>query len=227
MKYFCSFLISGVFLLSFSTGLDAQNRSLLFSFSLGAGYSGFKIEDPTEGDLKGIFYPTGGLQIQKRISPSWAINIYPSVSLSGNRIMLDNPSGNITELRSTSAFVNLSIHPKYYINSSVYCTLGPEISYLLWNYGSTFNDDERQSNTEETIFFNRTNFLMSAALGISKKVAESRRNAPVQIDALWYLELRVKQGITNILNDDFFGNDVSSTISAIELVTGISFASKK
>jgi hypothetical protein len=49
----------------------------------------------------------------------------------------------------------------------------------------------------------------------------------VQIDALWYLEFRVKKGLTNILNKDVFGDDESSTIFSLEIVTGISFASKK
>lgn len=207
--------------------VKAQNKNFIVSLALGAGNSGFKIENEGEDELKRIFYPTGGLQIQKRINSNWAINIYPNVGMSGNRRLLKTPVGNITEVKSTSSFVNLGLHPKYYLNNDVYFSLGPEISYLLWNYGSTYKEDERQSNIKETEFFNRTNLLASSAIGLSKKVEESRKNAPVKIDALWYLELRIKKGITNILNKDVFGDNVSSTILSFELVTGISFASKK
>ncbi|MEO1437159.1 MAG: hypothetical protein AAFV80_16575, partial [Bacteroidota bacterium] len=110
---------------------------------------------------------------------------------------------------------------------SFYVSFGPELSYLLWNFGSTFSGAERQSNINETEFFNRTNLLVSASIGLSKKVGESRKKAPVQIDALWFLEFRGKQGITNILNADAFNDEVSSRILSFELVTGFSFASKK
>jgi len=200
---------------------------LIVNLSLGAGNSGFKIESQTQDELKRIYYPTGGLQFQKRMSPKWAINFYPHVGLSGNTRVVNSPQTNITEVNSTSAFVNLSVHPKYYLNESIYFSFGPEVSYLLWNYGTSYIGDERQSRIEETEFFNRTNLLASASIGFSKKVGESRKNAPVQIDALWFLELRAKKGITNILNRDIFGEDLSSTILSFEIVTGISFASKK
>jgi len=67
---------------------------------------------------------------------------------------------------------------------------------------------------------------LSSSVGFSKKVEESRKNAPIQIDLLWYLELRMKKGVTNILKEDFFG-DLTSSILSFELVTGISFSSKK
>ena len=204
----------------------AQNRNFIVSLSLGAGNSGFEIEDQGDDEIKRIYYPTGGIQVQKRINSKWAINIYPNVGMSGNRRILANPMGNITEIKSTSAFVNLSVHPKYHLNKTVYFSLGPEVSYLIWNYGSTYNDDERLSNVKETEFFNRTNLLVSSAIGISKKVGESRRDAPLQIDVLWHLELRIKKGITNILDSDFFEDDISSNILSFEVVTGISFASK-
>ncbi|MEO0724903.1 MAG: outer membrane beta-barrel protein [Bacteroidota bacterium] len=205
----------------------AQNSNFSISLALGAGNSGFSQDNQNKDGLKRIFYPTGGLQVQKRINTKWAINIYPNVGLSGNRRMLDIPVGNITEVRSTSAFLNLGIHPKYYLRKSVYLSLGPEISYLLWNNASTYAGDDRQSNIRETELFNRTNLLVSSAVGIVKKIGESRKDAPLQIDAWWFLEFRAKYGVTNILNDDFFGASLSSTISSFEIVTGISFASKK
>jgi len=220
-------LIYFTFTFCLAINTQAQNRNFIVNLSLGAGNSGFQVENEGNDELKRIFYPLGGLQIQKRINSKWAINIYPNVGMSGNRRLLSTPIGNITELRSTSAFVNLGLHPKYYLNESLYLSLGPEISYLLWNYGSTFNGDDRLSNVKETEFFNRTNLLASSSIGLSKKVGESRKNAPVQIDALWYLEFRAKKGITNILDRNVFGDDVSSTIFSLEIVTGISFASKK
>jgi len=226
-KCFCTSLVFCVLMLFFTVTAKSQNRNFIVNLSLGAGNSGFKVENDDEGKLRRIFYPTGGLQIQKRINPKWAINIYPNVGISGNKKTLNSPVGNITEVKSTSAFVNLAVHPKYYLNKSVYFSIGPEISYLLWNYGSTFNGDERLSNIKETNFFKRTNLLLSSSVGFSKKVEESRKKAPVQIDALWYLEFRTKKGLTNILNNDAFGGDAFSTILSFEIVTGISFASKK
>ncbi|MFK7908798.1 MAG: outer membrane beta-barrel protein [Chitinophagales bacterium] len=211
-----------------SSEVAGQNRNFMVNLSLGAGNSGFKIDETGQGEVKRIFYPMGGIQIQKRISSKWAINIFPNVGMSGNRVVLPNPIGNTTEVKSTSAFINLALHPKYYFNNSAYFSFGPEISYLLWNYGSTYNkEDDRLSNLKETAFFNRTNLLVSSSLGISMKVGESRKKAPVQIDALWYLEFRLKKGLTNILNKEIFGNEASSSISSFELVTGFSFASKK
>ncbi len=208
--------------------VSAQNKNFMVNLSFGAGNSGFKIEETGEGETKRIFYPMAGIQIQKRISSKWALNIFPNVGMSGNRTVLPNPIGNITKVKSTSAFINLALHPKYYFNNSTYFSFGLEIAYLIWNYGSTYNnEDDRLSNVKETEFFNRTNLLVSSAFGISIKVDESRKKAPVQIDALWYLELRLKKGITNILNKDIFGSGVTSSISSFELVTGISFASKK
>lgn len=207
--------------------LKAQNRSFIVNLSVGVGNSGFKVNNETKGELRRLFYPTGGLQLQKQLSTKWAINIYPNVGMSGNKRVLDTPVGNVTAVKSTSAFVNLGLHPKYYLNESIYCSLGPEISYLLWNYGSTFNGDIRLSNIKETASFNRFNFLISSSIGCSKKIQGSRKNAPVQIDALWYLEFRVKKGLSNVLNKDVFGSDLSSTIFSLELLTGISFASKK
>lgn len=206
---------------------EAQNKNFIVNLSLGVGNSGFKIEDEGADELRRIFYPTGGLQIQKRINSKWAINVYPNVGMSGNRRTLNIPVGNITEVRSTSAFFNLGLHPKYYMNESIYFSFGPEVAYLLWNSGSTFNGEERQSNIKETDAFNRTNLLASSSIGFTKKIGESRNHAPVQIDALWYLEFRVKKGITNILNRNVFGNNASSTIFSLEIVTGISLASKK
>ena len=146
--------------------------------------------------------------------------------MSGNRVELSMPITNITEVKSTSAFFSLAAHSKYFINKDFYFSVGPEVSYLMWNYGSTYIDDERQTYLKETEFFNRTNFLVSSSVGFSKKVEESRKNAPIQIDLLWYLELRMKKGVTNILKEDFFG-DLTSSILSFELVTGISFSSKK
>lgn len=206
--------------------VEAQNRSIMFNLSLGVGNSGFEVEGEGEDEIRRIFYPTVGIQVQKRINSKWAMNIYPNVGMSGNRRILSTPMGNITEVRSTSAYVNLAIHPKYYLNEVIYFSLGPEFSYLMWNYGSTFNGDERQSNIKETQFFNRTNLLISSSIGLSKRIGESRRNAPIQIDALWFLEIRGKKGITNILDKEALGINVSSTISSLEIVTGISFASK-
>lgn len=205
----------------------AQNRNFLLQISLGVGNSGFQIEDVGEDEVKRIYYPVGGIHLQKRISPSWALDAFPNVDMSGNRRILETPIGQITEIRSTSAFLNLSLHPKYIPGRSFYVSLGPEISYLLWNYGSTYQGDERLSNIRETDFFNRTNLLISSSVGFSQKVGESRKNAPVQIDVFWHLEFRAKKGITNILNRDVFGNNASSTILSFELVTGISFASKR
>ncbi len=205
----------------------AQNNNFSLSLAVGAGNSGFSRENQNEDELKRIFYPTGGLQVHKRINTKWAINIYPNVGLSGNRRTLDIPAGNITEVRSTSAFLNLGLHPKYYFGESIYLSLGPEISYLLWNNASTYAGNDRQSSIRETELFNRTNLFVSAATGIAKKIGEARENAPLQMDAWWFLEFRAKHGITNILNDNFFGAGTSSTISAFEIVMGISFLTKK
>ena len=107
-------------------------------------------------------------------------------------------------IKSTSAFINLAVHPKYFFNKGLFLSVGPEVSYLIWNYGSTYNKDERLSNIKETKYFNRTNLLISSSIGVSTKIGESRKKAPIQIDALWYLELRIKKGLTNILNSDYF-----------------------
>lgn len=227
INYIGKFGILVVLMICFTTQVNAQNKNFIVSLGLGAGNSGFKIDNKEDDELKRIFYPTGGIQIQKRINSNWAINIYPNVGMSGNKRRFKNPNSAITELRSTSAFVNLGLHPKYYLNDNVYFSLGPEFSYLLWNYGSTYVGDERQSNIKETDFFNRTNLLVSSSIGLSKKVDESRKNAPVQIDVLWFLEFRIKKGITNILNKDIFGDNISSRTLSFELVTGFSFASKK
>ncbi|MEL6972639.1 MAG: hypothetical protein AAFO02_20915, partial [Bacteroidota bacterium] len=65
----------------------AQNSNFSISLALGAGNSGFSQDNQNKDGLKRIFYPTGGLQVQKRINTKWAINIYPNVGLSGNRRM--------------------------------------------------------------------------------------------------------------------------------------------
>ncbi len=213
--------------LCIATKTKSQNRNFLVSISLGIGNSRFNIENQSEEEIRRLFYPTGGLQIQKRINSKWAINFYPNVGMSGKRIILSKPVENITEIKSTSAFMNFSLCPKYYLKESIYLSLGPELSYLLWNYGSKYRGDKRISNIEETEFFNRINLLVSSSIGFSKKVTESRHNAPIQIDFLWFLELRAKKGITNILNKKKFGESVSSTVLAFEIVTGFSFASKE
>ena len=203
-----------------------QNKNFMVGISLGAGNSGFKIADEGTTDLQRIYYPMGGLYFQKRISKQWAIHVFPHVGMSGNNGILENPQNNITKVSSRSAFVNLAVHPKYFFSEKTYLSFGPELSYLLWNYGSTYNGDTRLTHLEETRFFNRLNFLASSAIGFSTKVEESRKNAPIQIDALWFIELRLKKGLTNILSKEYFGNDVHSAIFSIELATGISFASK-
>lgn len=204
----------------------AQNRNFIINIALGLGNSGFDIPDPSiTGEISRICYPVAGLQVQKRISDRWALNIFPHLGMSGNKRVLSNPIGSITELKSISAFFNLSVHPKYFFHRSFYTSVGPEVSYLLWNYGSTFNEEERLSNQKETDFFNRTNFLISSSIGYSKKIASSKKGTPIEIDALWFIELRLKKGITNILDSSIFSE--SSTISSIELVTGLSFSSKE
>lgn len=207
--------------------LEAQNRNFTVGISVGVGNSGFNVKPQEDGNFKRILYPTGGLQIQKRISDKWALNLYPNLGMSGNKRILDNPIGSINEVRSTSAFVNLALHPKYFLTESFYFSLGPEFSYLLWNYGSSYNNGERISNIKETDFFNRANFLISSSFGLSMKVAESRKGAPIAIDALWHLELRAKKGVTNILDKSTLGENTSATVLSFELVTGISFTSKK
>lgn len=218
------FLMAIIF--SFAVKNEAQNRNFITSVSYGFGNSGFKTNNQTDDELSRLNYLMGGIQIQKRINSKWAISFFPNVGNSGNKRKLNIPIGNITEVRSTSAFVNLSVHPKFFLNKSVYFSLGPEISYLIWNYGSTYSGEIRQSNRNETKFFNRTNLLVSSSIGFSKKVTESRKNAPIQIDGLWYLELRAKKGITNIIKEGFFDENISTTISSFEIVTGFSFASK-
>lgn len=203
----------------------SQNKNFAFNFAFGVGNSGFDIEEEGEDQVNRIYYTMGGLQFHKRLKNKWALQFFPNVGMSGNTRNLSAPIGGITRVKSTSAFINLAIHPKYFISSSTYVSLGPEISYLIWNYGSTFREDERISNRNETEFFNRTNFLLSSSIGWSTKVSESRKKSPVEIDLLWFIEMRLKKGLTNILSQDYFPSS-SSTTSTIELVTGFSFASK-
>jgi len=214
------------FIACISNNVNAQNKNFIVNFAIGAGNSGFKIEETGGDEVKRIFYPMGGIQIQKRINTKWALNLFPNVGMSGNDRILSNPINSITRIKTSSAFINFAVHPKYYFNETFYFSAGPELAYLLWNYGSAYNDENRLSHLEETKYFNRINLLVSSSLGISIKVGESRKKAPVQIDALWYLEFRIKKGITNILNKDFFGNEAKTSILSLELVTGISFASK-
>ena len=212
-------------LIQFSFG---QNRNFHVNLALGVGLSGFEIEDTGTDELKRLFYPMTGLQFQKRINPKWAINIFPNVGMSGMTRTLSDPiANNITQVKTKSAFINLAIHSKYYINDNFYFCFGPEIGYLIWNYGSAFSDDRRLYNRKETDNFNRVNLLLSSSLGFSKKIEESRKDAPVQIDVLLFLELRFKKGITNIINNDLIEQDFSTSINSIELVTGFSFGSKK
>ena len=206
--------------------LKAQNRNFMVNLSIGAGNSGFNTAEPLDDKIKSIYYPIAGVQIQKRIHSKWALNVFPNVGMSGNKRIFSNPVGNVTEVRSTSAFVNLALHPKYYINDVLYLSLGPEVSCLLWNRGSTYNGSERQTRINETRFFNRIGILASSSIGISKKIETSRKNAPIQIDALGYLEFRLKKGLTNILNRDFFSDELSSTILSFEIVVGFSFSSQ-
>lgn len=205
--------------------LISQNRDFTVSIALGAGNSGFQINQPSMDKLSRIYYPMGGIHIQKSISEKFALNFFPNVGLSGIKRILAEPRGDFTESRSTSAFVNLAIHPKYFLSNGLYVSVGPELSYLLWNYGSIYNGEQRLSHLEETEYFSRVNLLLSASVGISTKISESRKNAPVEIDALWFLEFRTKKVLTNILKRNVFGN-TSSSILSFELVTGISFASK-
>ncbi|MBK9257101.1 MAG: outer membrane beta-barrel protein [Saprospiraceae bacterium] len=195
--------------------------------AVGVGNSGFNLETDGEDQIKNLYYPVGGIQIQKRIHKNWAINVFPNVGLSGNIRKLAQPFNGITEIKTTSAFVNIAIHPKYYFNKLFYLSAGPEYSYLLWNYGTTYNNEVQLTRIKETQYFNRSNLFLSSAVGLSLKAGESRKNAPVQIDVLWYLEFRFKKGITNLLKADLAGNEVYSNITAIELVTGISFSSKQ
>jgi hypothetical protein len=217
-----------VLLSNFSaTKLKAQNGDFLVSISLGVGNSGFKIMNVNEDKVKWIYYPTGGLQIQKRLSPKWAINFYPNVWASGNQRVFKTPSLNLTSVKSLSSFISLGIHGKYFLNKSIYCSLGPELSYLIRNHGSTYNGEYRMTNKNETQYFNRLNFLLSSSIGISQKIEESRKNAPIQINVLWYIEFRLRKGISNILNEEYFGKDSYSSALAFEVVTGFSFASKR
>ncbi|MFK8102610.1 MAG: porin family protein [Saprospiraceae bacterium] len=226
---FLQVLLLFLIAIAFSSQAVAQNRNFTTSLSLGIGSSGFDLEESVVGDAKRIFYPMGGIQFQKRLSPKWALTVFPNVGMSGNEREFTLSVGSLENqtIKSTSAFLNLAVHPKYFFNKLFYLSAGPELSYLLWNYGSAYNGDERIYNVKETNFFNRVNLLVSSSVGISMKVAESRKNAPVQIDALWYLEFRFKKGLTNILNQEALGTDKTTSIIAFELVTGISFASKK
>lgn len=216
-----------LFILLSASHINAQNKNFFVGLSLGAGYSGFKTNNTGEDKLSYLFYPMGGILIQKRIKPKWAISIFPNLGMSGNIREFSTAIAGINKIKSTSAFINLAVHPKYYINKKVYVSAGPEIAYLIWNQGSAFIDDERISRMNETEYFNRVNLLVSSSIGFSLKVEESRKNAPIQIDALWYLEFRTKKGITNILNKDYFGNEYKSSILSFEIVTGISFSSKR
>lgn len=217
-----------LFILGFTINYcEAQNRNFFTGVTLGVGNSGFKILEEGEDDLQRIYYPMAGLHIQKRINDNWAIHFFPNVGMSGNDRVLKTPQNNITKIGTRSAFLNLAIHPKYYINNHFYCSAGPEVSYLIRNSGRTYNGDTRLTSLNETRFFNRVNLLVSSAIGYSIKVQESRRNAPVQVDVLWFIELRLKKGITNILSKDFFpSDDLNSNIFSIELATGICISSK-
>ena len=216
LAFFCAIACCG----------SAQNRNFITGFSLGVGNSGFDISEEGDDQVKRIFYPTAGLHFQKRVNNKLAVQLYPNVGMSGNQRSLSTPQNNITKISTKSAFVNLAILGKYYVTPKVYASLGPEVSYLLWNFGSTYNGDTRLTNLKETRFFNRTNLLISSSIGYGTKIDESRKNAPIQIEAFWFIELRFKKSITNILSSEFFTEDTKSTILSFELVTGFSFASK-
>lgn len=226
MKFRALIVVILSFIICTLGNLKAQNNDFFISIALGAGNSGFDSFGSEEDEVSNIYYPVAGIQLQKRLNPKWALNIFLNIGMSGNKRDLNQPIGSATRIKSTSAFVSLALHPKYYFNKSFYASFGPEISYLIWSRGSAYNEDELITKNDETQFFHRTSLLVSSSLGISRKVGQSRKNAPVQIDALWFLEFRMKKGVTNILNIDPSIVEISSSILAFELVMGISFSSQ-
>ncbi len=196
----------------------AQNRDYVLSLVLGAGQSGVNNTTAGVDRVSRIFYPTGGIQLQTKLNKSWAINIYPGLSMSGNVRELSQPLFGISKADSKSAFLNLGIHGKYYTPSNVYFSFGPEISYLLWSFTRTFSGETLISNENQTEFLNRSGFHLSAAIGYSKPFGSKRKDTKLNFDPLWFIELRGRQSLTNLLPD----SQTATRFSAIEIVTGIS-----
>ncbi len=206
-------------------GLNGQNRNNAFGFSLGVGNSGFEMEEIGADKVESLYYPSVGISYQRKLDDRWAASFSLTTGMSGNKRFLETPVFGVTSVQSKSAFINLPIHVKYYSKRNIYISLGSEASFLIWNYGSTYNGDQQIRNVKETDQFKRTNFFVSTSIGYSIKMGESRKNAPVQVDVFLFVELRYKQGINNILQEEFFG-DIDSRISAFELVMGFLLGSK-
>ena len=204
-----------------------QNNNTMFGFGIGGGNSGFISDENPENAVNKLYYMTAGLFFQKRISDRWAINVFPNVGLSGHKTELMSSTNSSTSAKSITYLLNVAVHPKYFINKNLYVSVGPEYSYVLRNIGQTSNKEDVFSIVNETKYFNRNNLLISSAIGYSFKVDQTAKRSPIQFDALWYLEFRFKRGLTNMLKRTELLSDVSSKLLAFELVTGVSFSSKK
>jgi len=217
-----------VFALTISlNNIYGQNNNIMFGLGFGVGNSGFLSDESPENEVSKLYYMTGGLFFQKRLGDRWAINFLPNVGLSGHKTELESSANSATSAKSITYLLNVAVHPKYFIKKNLYVSVGPEYSHVLRNIGQTYNKEDVFSIVNETKYFNRNNLLISSAIGCSFKVDQTAKRSPIQFDALWYLEFRFKRGLTNMLKKNELFNDVGSKLLAFELVTGVSFSSKK
>ncbi|HMT53588.1 MAG TPA: hypothetical protein PKD16_11335 [Saprospiraceae bacterium] len=204
-----------------------QNNNTMFGLGFGVGNSGFLADESPENNVRNIYYLTANFHFQKRISEKWAINFLPNVGLSGHKTELESSANSATSAKSITYLLNVAVHPKYFIKKNLYVSVGPEYSHVLRNIGQTYNKEDVFSIVNETKYFNRNNLLISSAIGCSFKVDQTVKRSPIQFDVLWYFEFRFKRGLTNMLKKNELFNDVGSKLLAFELVTGVSFSSKK
>ncbi len=173
-----------------------------------------------------LIRPVSGIRFQKKISDKWAITLIPNVSLMGN-IRNYNTLLSITKAKSESALVNIDIKPMYYFSDRFYISAGPSVSYLIWSRGTAYKDEMVIRSRSEINHFNRWNVFATASLGFSDKLTHSRKNAPIQIDVLWFVELRSSYGLTNILKEEILNITGSQSYSLIALVTGFNFGARE
>jgi len=225
MADLASIIVLFILLFNGNQTAKAQVPNSQGGLSLGIGSGGFNVE-AGEDDVSNIFYPTIGLFYQRRLSDRWSLHLHPNVSLAGNKRIFNQQQNGITEVRSTSGFVNLAVQPKYHPSGGLYVSTGPELAYLLWNYGSSYRGEQRLNRNNETEFFNRLALNAIASVGYSFKVGESRKNAPWQTDVFWFVELRVKKGLTGLLKESMVSSDDNISLFGVEFQTGFSFGKK-
>jgi len=216
-----------IFFLLACSVLHGQNPNLEIGFGLGITKGGLLPNISSDHEVSEVISPQGSVRAKFRIGEKSAIGINIATIILGNRQNLSTPiitiNGEADRLETRSALLAIDVLYRRYISDHWYVQGGPNVNYLAWSTGAAYLGDIRLFKLTETDVYNRWHAGATLSVGYTTKVDQSRKNAPWQVQVLWFIELKSSATINHAIKS--IAGEESGRFGYVELSTGFTFGS--